>query len=51
MPASKSLSMAVLPLLQTRTGIVRQIADLDCKVSRLARNDNEVRTFSRERRR
>ena len=39
------LAVAVLPLLETRNGIVRQIADLDRKVLMLARNDNQVRSF------
>ena len=39
------LAVAVRPLLETRNGIVRQIADLDRKVLMLARNDNQVRSF------
>ena len=39
------LAVAVLPLLETRNGIVRQIADLDRKVLMLARNDNQARSF------
>ena len=39
------LAVAALPLLETRNGIVRQIADLDRKVLMLARNDKQVRSF------
>ena len=39
------LSTAVVPLLKTREVIERQIADLDRKVLRLARNNTQVRRF------
>jgi transposase len=39
------LAVAVLPLLEMRNGIVRQIADLDREVLMLARNDDQVRLF------
>lgn len=39
------LAAAVQPLLETRNGIVRQIANLDRKVLMLARNDHQVRSF------
>jgi len=39
------LSAAVVPLLKTREVIERQIADLDRKVLRLARNNAQVRRF------
>jgi transposase len=39
------LAIVVLPLLETRNGIVRQIANLDRKVLMLARNDKQVRSF------
>jgi transposase len=39
------LAVAALPLLETRNGMVRQIADLDRKVLMLARNDKQVRSF------
>jgi transposase len=39
------LAVAVLPLLETRNNIVRQIADLDRKVLMVARNDKQVRSF------
>src|SRR5438046_7463596 len=39
------LAVSVLPLLETRNGIVQQIADLDRKVLVLARNDKQVRSF------
>jgi transposase len=39
------LTAAVVPLLKTREVIERQIADLDRKVLRLARNDTQVRRF------
>jgi transposase len=39
------LAVAVLPLLETRNGIVCQIAELDRKVLMLARNDSQVRSF------
>jgi transposase len=39
------LAVAALPLLETRNGVVRQIADLDRKVLMLARNDKQVRSF------
>ena len=39
------LTAAVVPLLKTREVIERQIADLDRKVLRLARNNTEVRRF------
>jgi transposase len=39
------LTAAVVPLLKTREVIERQIADLDRKVLRLARNNTQVRRF------
>jgi transposase len=39
------LAAAVAPLLKTREVIERQIADLDRKVMRMARNDIQVRRF------
>ena len=39
------LAVAVLPLLETRNAIVRQIADLDRNVLMLARSDNHERSF------
>ena len=39
------LAAAVVPLLKTREVIERQIADLDRKVMRMARNDIQVRRF------
>ena len=39
------LAVAVLPLLETRNEIVRQIATLDREVLMLARNDSQVRLF------
>src|ERR1700757_5098127 len=39
------LAGAIEPLLKAREGIERQIADLDRKVLRLARNDAQVRRF------
>ena len=39
------LTAAVVPLLKTREVIERQIADLDHKVLRLARNNTQVRRF------
>lgn len=39
------LTAAVVPLLETREVIERQIADLDRKVLRLARNNTQVRRF------
>jgi transposase len=39
------LAAAVVPLLKAREAIERQIADLDRKVLRLARNDAQVRRF------
>jgi len=39
------LTAAVVPLLKTREVIQRQIADLDRKVLRLARNNTQVRRF------
>ena len=39
------LAVAALPLLETRNGVVRQIADFDRKVLMLARNDNQARSF------
>jgi transposase len=40
-----ALTAAVVPLLKTREVIERQIADLDRKVLRLARNNTQVRRF------
>jgi hypothetical protein len=40
-----SLTAAVEPLLKAREAVERQIADLDRKVLRLARNNAEVRRF------
>jgi transposase len=40
-----SVAVAVLPLLETRIEIVRQIATLDREALILARNDNQVRLF------
>ena len=40
-----ALAAAVEPLLKAREAIERQIADLDRKVMRLARNDSQVRRF------
>ena len=39
------LAAAVEPLLKAREAVERQIADLDRKVMRLARNDAQVRRF------
>ena len=39
------LTAAIIPLLKTREVIERQIADLDRKVLRLARNNTQVRRF------
>ena len=39
------LTPAAVPLLKTREVIELQIADLDCKVLRLARNNTQVRRF------
>lgn len=39
------LTAAVAPLLKTRDVVERQIADLDRKVLRLARNNTQVRRF------
>jgi hypothetical protein len=41
--ARPELAAAVEPLLKAREAIGRQIADLDRKVMRLARNDAQVR--------
>ena len=43
--ARPELTVAVEPLLRAREAIGRQIADLDGKVMRLARNDAQVRRF------
>src|SRR5215510_15564440 len=43
--ARPELTVAVEPLLRAREAIGRQIADLDRKVMRLARNDAQVRRF------
>jgi len=43
--ARPELAAAVEPLLKAREAIERQIADLDRKVMRLARNDAQVRRF------
>ena len=41
----QKLAAAVEPLLKAREAVERQIADLDRKVLRLARNDAQVRRF------
>jgi transposase len=43
--ARPELAAAVKPLLKAREAVERQIADLDRKVLRLARNDAQVRRF------
>ena len=43
--ARPELTAAIEPLLKAREAIGRQIADLDRKVMRLARNDAQVRRF------
>ena len=43
--ARPELAAAVEPLLKAREAVERQIADLDRKVLRLARNDAQVRRF------
>jgi len=43
--ARPELAAAVEPLLKAREAVGRQIADLDRKVMRLARNDAQVRRF------
>jgi transposase len=43
--ARPELAAAIEPLLKAREAVEKQIADLDRKVMRLARNDVQVRRF------